>query len=151
MGPAVPHAHVLLVDDTQAILDVMREVLQEEGYRVSVSLVPLEPARLVALAPDVIVQDLLFAGQSETGWSSLTLAQLHPELLRIPRILCTAASDRVREPAMAANLDTLGIRVLLKPFLLEDLLAAVSDALTAQWLIDQVRLGQDASASTGSS
>jgi hypothetical protein len=40
---------------------------------------------------------------------------------------------------MAQNLDRLGVRVLLKPFNLDDLLTAVAEALTAQKLIDQVR------------
>jgi CheY-like chemotaxis protein len=68
MSTAGPRAHILLVDDVQEILDVMRDLLEEEGYRVSASSETLDVTRIKALAPDVIVQDLLFAGSiQETG------------------------------------------------------------------------------------
>ena len=130
---------MLLIDDTQEILDVMRELLEEEGYRVSVSVETLELSRIKALAPDVIVQDLLFAGTQETGWHFLTMARLDPELARIPLILCTAAAEFVGDPAMAENLDHQGVRVLLKPFNVDDLLTTISEVLAAQALLDQAR------------
>jgi CheY-like chemotaxis protein len=141
-------AHVLIIDDTQEILDVMSELLEEDGYRVSVSMETLDLARIKELAPDVIVQDLLFAGMQEQGWKFLTLARLDPETARIPLILCTAATETVNNPAMAENLDRLGVRVLLKPFHIEDLLAALAEVLAAQKLIDHARDDEDAS-STG--
>lgn len=55
--------------------------------------------------------------------------------LRIDRST-TRASEQVSEPAMAAHLDRLGVQVVLKPFHLEDLLAAERGALTAQRLLD---------------
>lgn len=79
----------------------------------------------------------------EAGWTALTRMQLTPELARIPVILCTTASEQVAEPAMAANLNRLGVQVVLKPFMVEDLLSAVKDALTARKLLNQVRLVQD--------
>jgi hypothetical protein len=38
---------------------------------------------------------------------------------------------------MAEQLDRLGVRVVLKPFLIEDLLTALSETLTAQGLINE--------------
>ena len=52
-----------------------------------------------------------------------------------PFLLCTAAVRTVNEPAMGEQLDRLGVRVVLKPFLIEDLLRAITGALTAQALI----------------
>jgi hypothetical protein len=40
---------------------------------------------------------------------------------------------------MVENLNRLGVRVVLKPFDLDDLLTAVADVLAAQTLLDQVR------------
>src|SRR5215213_6487981 len=134
-------AHILVIDDTQEILDVMRDLLEEEGYRVSVSIETLDLTRIKELAPDVIVQDLLFAGTQEAGWKFLTLSRLDPELARIPLILCTAAIETVKDPAMAANLDRLGVRVVLKPFNVDDLLTAIAEVLAAQALINQARVG----------
>jgi CheY-like chemotaxis protein len=77
----------------------------------------------------------------EEGWKFLTLVRLDPELARIPLILCTAATRTVNDPEMAAQLDRLGIRVVLKPFNIEDLLTALSEVLTAQVLIREATDG----------
>jgi CheY-like chemotaxis protein len=127
--------HVLLVNDTQEILDLMQELLEDEGYRVTTSVSRLDIGRIKTLAPDLIIQDLLFEGTQEEGWKFLTLSQLDPELARIPFILCTAATRTVHDPEMAQQLDHLGIRVVLKPFNIEDLLTAIAETLTAQALI----------------
>lgn len=140
-------AHILVIDDTQEILDVMRELLEEEGYRVSVSVETLDLHRIKELAPDVIVQDLLFAGMQDTGWKFLTLARLDPELAHIPLILCTAAMETVNDPAMAENLNRLGVRVQLKPFHIDDLLKAIADVLASHSQINQARDDYDASSS----
>ena len=134
--------HILLIDDTQEILDLMRDLLEEEGYQVTTAQAYLDLAKIKTLAPDLIVQDLLFEGMQETGWKFLTLSQLDPELARIPLILCTAAVRTVNEPAMAEQLDRLGVRVVLKPFLIDDLLTALSETRTAQTLIDQATDGK---------
>jgi CheY-like chemotaxis protein len=134
--------HVLLIDDTQEILDLMAELLEEEGYRVTCSQALLDITKVKALAPDVVVQDLLFEGMQETGWKFLQLMRLDPELARIPLILCTAAVRTIKEPEMAEQLDRLGVSVVLKPFLIEDLLSAISGALTAQTLIAEATDGQ---------
>jgi CheY-like chemotaxis protein len=129
--------HILVINDTQEILDLMAELLEEEGYRVTTSLALLDIAKVKALAPDVIIQDLLFEGTQELGWKFLTLVRLDPELARIPLILCTAAVRTVNDPEMAEQLDRQGIRVVLKPFTIEDLLTTLSEVLTAQSLINE--------------
>jgi CheY-like chemotaxis protein len=152
-GPAMEttarRTHVLLIDDTQDVLEVMRDLLEDEGYRVSVSMETLDLSRIKDLAPDLIVQDLLFAGTQETGWHALTLMRLDPELARVPLILCTGATHIVNDPAMAENLDRLGVRVLLKPFDLDDFLTTVAEALPARKFLDQVTDRQDRSTESG--
>ena len=53
-------------------------------------------------------------------------------------MLCTAAVRTVNDPEMAEQLDRQGIRVVLKPFTIEDLLTTLSEVRTAQSLIDSV-------------
>jgi CheY-like chemotaxis protein len=130
--------HALLIDDTQEILDLMAELLEEEGYRVTCSQALLDITKVKALAPDVIVQDLLFEGTQELGWKFLELVRLDPELARIPLLLCTAAVQTINVPVMAEHLDQLGVRVVLKPFTIEELLRALRETLTAQALIADV-------------
>jgi two-component system, OmpR family, response regulator VicR len=135
--------HILVINDTQEILDLMQELLEEEGYRVTTSLALLDIAKVRAISPDIIVQDLLFEGTQELGWKFLTLVRLDPALARIPLILCTAAVRTVNDPEMAEQLDRQGIRVVLKPFTIEDLLTTLNDVRTGQSLIDQATAGRE--------
>jgi two-component system, OmpR family, response regulator VicR len=131
------HLHILLVNDTQEILDLMQELLEEEGYRVTPSLSLLNIDKIKALAPDIIAQDIMFEHSQEAGWKMLHLMRLDPQLARIPIVLCTAAVSVVRDAAMAEQLDQLGIRVVLKPFHIDQLLQVLREVRTAQGLIDQ--------------
>src|SRR5215207_6202875 len=121
--------HILVINDTQEIIDLMRELLEDEGYRVTTALELLNLDKIKALAPDIIVQDLLFEGSQDKGWKFLHLSQLDPVVARIPFVLCTAAVQTVKDPDMAAQLERLGVRVVLKPFDLELLLGALAEAL----------------------
>jgi CheY-like chemotaxis protein len=118
--------HVLVMNDTQELVDVLRTLLEEEGYRVSTSLHTLDIDRIRDLAPDAIVLDLLFEQQLK-GWHFLTMARLDRELCRIPIVLCTAAVQTV-EP-MLANLAAQRVRVIYKPFDIDQLLFAVDEAI----------------------
>jgi two-component system response regulator VicR len=135
--------HILIINDTHEILDLMQELLEEEGYRVTTSLALLDIDKVKGLAPDIIVQDLLFEGTQELGWKFLTLARLDPVLARIPLVLCTAAVRTVTNPEMAEQLDQKGIRIVLKPFTIEDLLTTLDEVRAAQSLIDQVTDGRE--------
>lgn len=127
---------ILVVDDTQEILDLLREFLEDEGYRVTTSQALLNLDKVKALAPDVIVQDIMFAHEQQ-GWKFLTLSRIDPVVARIPHVLCTGATAVVNEPSMAEQLDRMGVRVVLKPFNFDDLLTALSAMLAAERLIDQ--------------
>jgi two-component system, OmpR family, response regulator VicR len=135
--------HILIINDTQEILDLMQELLEDEGYRVTISLALLDIDKVKGLAPDIIIQDLLFEGTQELGWKFLTLARLDPVLARVPLVLCTAAVRTVNDPEMAAQLDRQGIRVVLKPFTIEDLLTSLDEIRAAQSLINQVADGRE--------
>lgn len=121
--------HILIVNDTQEILDLMQELLEGEGYRVTISLALLAVDQVKELAPDVIIQDLLFEHVQQEGWKFLMLVRLDPELAPIPLILCTAAVHTIKEPEMAGQLERLGVRVVLKPFDIDELLATLEEAL----------------------
>jgi CheY-like chemotaxis protein len=135
--------HILVIDDTQEILDLLQELLEEEGYRVTTSMARLDLDTVKTLAPDIIIQDLLFEQTQELGWKFLTLSQIDPEVARIPLILCTAAVRTINDPEMAEHLDRLGIRVVLKPFNIEELLTVLAETLTAQGLINEATERRD--------
>ena len=119
-------AHILVMDDAQEIVDLLRDVLEDEGYRVSSSVYVLDLPRIKELAPDVLVLDIIFAGKNK-GVAFLTMAWLDPQLRRVPIILCTAAVDTVEK--LAAQLERLDVQVVYKPFELDQLIDAIGAAL----------------------
>ena len=123
--------HVLVMDDTPLILELLQELLEDEGYRVTTSQDVLDLPQIRAMQPDMIMQDLRFAGVRETGGQFLTAARLDPELAHIPIILCTAATREVQDEVMAEQLRRLRVRVVLKPFDIDELLAVLAEALIA--------------------
>src|SRR5690349_9100818 len=119
-------AHILVMNDAQEIVDLLRELLEDEGYHVSTSIYVLDLTRVKELAPDVMVLDIMFAGQNK-GWLFLTMARLDPQLRQVPIILCTATVDTVEK--LAEQLERLDVQVVYKPFELDQLTDAIDAAL----------------------
>ncbi len=119
--------HILAIDNSQAVLDLFRELLEGEGYRVSTqSYVDKDLDAIKDLAPDLIILDYMWGAEDE-GWTLLQLLRMDPETKSIPIVLCTAAVAEARE--LEPHLTERGVRVVLKPFDLDDLLGAIHDAL----------------------
>jgi DNA-binding response OmpR family regulator len=90
---------ILTINDSQEILELLQELLQEEGYQVTSSLAHL-------------------------------------------LILCTAAVQTVRNDEMAEKLRQLDVRIVLKPFKIDELLAVLSEVLSertcaTKWVMQQ--------------
>ena len=124
--------HVLVVDDNEEILDLLTQLLEDEGYRVSVSSRILGIDRVKAIDPDVVVQDLMFESYRQSGWSFVTAARRDEHLARVPIILCTAAAGLVTRADIARQLERLGIDVVLKPFDLGQMLTAIETAVASR-------------------
>ena len=129
--------HILVVDETLEFRELLQDLLAGEGYRVTASPALLDIAQIKALAPDILVQDIPFEHAQERGWTLLSLLRLDPQLARLPVVLCTTAVRTVRHPEMAAHLERLGIRVVLKPFALDQLLGCLTEALVNRTTTEQ--------------
>ena len=130
IGTDAPRPHVLLIDHSQEILDLLRELFEDDGYRVLVSREITDLPRLRALLPEVIVDEILVGGRPEAGWQFLTLTHREPGHSQRSLVLCTAAADISREPAVAASLENMGVCVLCQPFLIGELLEVVATTLS---------------------
>ena len=113
---------ILVMDDARELLDLLREFLEEEGYRIAISPVLLPVKRVKEVAPDLILLDVVFGGR-EAGLRFLTPAKRDRELRRVPIILCTTAVERVRR--LEAELANQQVLILQKPFDLGRLLAVI--------------------------
>jgi CheY-like chemotaxis protein len=120
--------HVLVVNDTEEILDLFRDILEGMGHRMTAwSFSPDDLAKVTEIDPDLVVLDLLMGPTELQGWALLQKLRMSPPTEDLPIIVCSAATNWVREQEgwLAAN----GVKVVLKPFKVADLERAVGQAL----------------------
>jgi CheY-like chemotaxis protein len=121
--------HILVINDTQDVLDAIQIILEEAGYDVTTR---TEPTTAVAdieqIQPDLLILDMLFAGKN-IGWELIQALRLHPATADLPVIVCTAARREVTESESV--LSGKGVMVVYKPFDIDELVAAVERALKA--------------------
>lgn len=124
-GPA--STHIVVVNDTQEILELFREILEEEGYRVSLySFAFNDIDEIVKLSPDLVILDLMIGGES-VGWQLLQKMKMDRRTARIPVVVCTAALRLVQE--LEGHLRAKNVGVILKPFDIDELVRQVQDLL----------------------
>jgi len=115
--------HVLAINDDPAILRVYAEILTDEGYLVSIDIVPptdLSPVHTVN--PDLIVLDLI-VGHQDRGTAFLELLRGDPTTATIPVVVCSADTRRLDE--LADQLRVWDCGVVRKPFDIEVFTEAV--------------------------
>ena len=118
---------IMVVNDTQEILELFEEVLSSEGYEVVLySYAIMDMAEVERARPDLIILDYIF-GTEKTGWQMLQKLKMRRATADIPVIVCTAATRDVRE--IEGYLQAKGIGLVPKPFNIDDLLAAVKWAI----------------------
>ena len=116
--------HVLVVEDDPDLLDLYRDILGDAGYRVSVAAVPdSDEAR--RLHPDVVLLDYVF-GRDPAGGAFVAALRDDPVTAALPVVICTAALEAVR--AGRGPFADPTVRVVTKPFDIDDLLDALADA-----------------------
>ena len=125
-----PDTHILVINDAQEVLEVMKELLEDEGYRVTIHSTAIRDLeRIKAIGPDLIVLDHLM-GQEEYGWQMIQSIRLSRELAGMPLIVCTAAAKMVQD--LQGHLKAKGVTVVLKPFEIDDLLQAIVVSLAGE-------------------
>lgn len=123
-------AHIVIMNDAVELIETMKILLEEEGYRVTTyaaAIVDMNELRLAQ--PDLVILDWLF-GREADGLQVVQAVRLDRELAALPLIVCTAAQRQIQE--MQLHLTGKNVRVLYKPFDLDVFLSTVSQALAAQ-------------------
>lgn len=120
-------SRILVINDTQEILELFEELLSEEGYEtILYSQAIQDMHEIERLKPDLIIVDYIFGGE-KSGWQMVQKLRMRRSTAKIPLIICTAAVKEVRE--IEGFLRMKGIGLVPKPFDIEDLLEAVRTAL----------------------
>ncbi|MGZ3681433.1 MAG: response regulator [Ktedonobacterales bacterium] len=120
-------ARILVINDTQEILQLFQDLLADEGYEVLLSsFAPQSVYEIARLRPDLVILDLIF-GSERIGWQVLQAMRMHRPTATIPVIICTAAANQARE--MEPQLVSHGALLVLKPFDIDEILLMVRQAL----------------------
>lgn len=122
---------ILVIDDKSELLHLMRRVLEDEEYQVSI----LQDGRdaytqVKAQLPDLLILDLKLGEVS--GQDVLKQLKHDPVTAEIPVIVYTAAVLEAEEVAGLISSEPArygGVKVVQKPFELEDLLVLVESLL----------------------
>ncbi|GHO92213.1 hypothetical protein KSF_022610 [Reticulibacter mediterranei] len=118
---------ILVINDTQEILEMFRMLLEDEGYEVILSSFPMQKIQEVEqINPQLIILDFIF-GERKLGWQMLQLLKMQRSTASIPIIICTAAESAVRD--QEGYLVSQGIQIVYKPFDIDVLLLAIRRAL----------------------
>ncbi len=119
---------IMVVNDTQEILELFEDLLTEEGYEVVLYSYDIQDLQEVErIKPDLIILDHIMGGEA-VGWQMLQKLKMKRSTANIPVIVCTAAAKAVHE--MEGYLKSKGVGLVLKPFDIDDLLSAVKRALS---------------------
>ena len=121
--------HILVVNDTEEILDLFRTILEGMGHAMTAwSFSPDDLAKVTQIQPDLVILDVLVGPTELQGWALLQKLRMSPATQDIPVIVCSAATNWVREQEgwLAAK----GVKVVLKPFGVNDLEHAIGQAFS---------------------
>jgi DNA-binding response OmpR family regulator len=115
------------MDDVPAIVEVLEELLAEEGYipqGFQAGMADLN--RLRSFCPDAIVLDMGM-GSPEAAWEILAALQQDAVASATPIIICSADIRQMQDHA--ASWENLGYRTLVQPFGLDVLLGLVREVV----------------------
>jgi DNA-binding response OmpR family regulator len=119
---------VVVINDTQEILELFRDILTEMGCDVALmSYAPDDLHRIEQERPDLVVIDFVLGGREFEGWQLLQKLRMNRATESVPLIACTAALQQVRD--QEGYLLEQNVTVVLKPFNVDQLEAAVRKAL----------------------
>ena len=118
-------AHILLIEDTDALREETAEILRFEGHQVTPAAhggIGIACAR--AAVPDLVISDLMMP--EVDGYETLAAFRADPRLATVPFICLTARSER---QAMRRAMELGADDFLSKPFSASELMAAVNAGL----------------------
>jgi DNA-binding response OmpR family regulator len=123
-----PEKHILVINDTQEILDLFRIILEDEGFRVTVIGFAVEDMKKILDATaDLVILDLVF-DREYIGWQTLQKMKMHRDTATIPVLVCTAEVRKAQE--IQGYLTEKGVGLLLKPFDIDELIGQVRRLLS---------------------
>jgi CheY-like chemotaxis protein len=125
----MPRPSVAVIDDDPVLLDILQDVLHDAGY--APRCWPSGPdavLNLVQQPPDLIILDLRFGQDPQSGWHLLGLLRSEPRTAAVPVILLSADHEflHLRDRIIRTRYHAVP---LAKPFALDAFLTQVQQSL----------------------
>lgn len=121
---------LMVINDSQEILEMSRAILTEEGYEVTLHAFGVnELAAIKQGRPDLLILDFV-VGQEGQGWQLLQKLRMDRATAQLPVVICSGAVRQLRE--LDGWLGAKGVGVVLKPFDIDDLLRTVRKMLDSR-------------------
>ncbi|GLV57259.1 hypothetical protein KDH_40950 [Dictyobacter sp. S3.2.2.5] len=112
-----------MIEDSDPILDLFRQVLAEDDYEAVLSPYPIQTAQEVEdIKPDLVILDFMF-GNKNIGWSILQMLKMHLPTSHIPVLICTSGLEMAR--VYSEPLISQGVPIVYKPFDVDELLRII--------------------------
>jgi DNA-binding response OmpR family regulator len=145
-------ARIFVADDDSSIAALMQDLLQDEGYSVTLLQHPLDAYEEIARTlPDLIILDITLERQGD-GWLALNRLRHNPKTACIPAIICSA--DTRGLSTRRESLSAMGCLGIDKPFDVDALLTIVEESLARRGQVitlctERDELSNDALVSNG--
>jgi CheY-like chemotaxis protein len=109
-------ARITVVNDYPAFLELVEQMLGDAGHEVTgMHGQEVSVDQIAATKPDLLLIDVMVAGDAATGWDVIALARTHEALRRLPVIVSTG--EHLQGEARLEELARLGnLHILDKPF-----------------------------------
>ena len=104
---------VVVIEDDMQTQDLLRTLLEAEGYRVLSADYAPTPVDISQLRPEFVVLDLRLSGTA-VGWHLLQELKVTPGATRIPVLVCTGDHELVQRGG--EQLQDLATAIVLEPF-----------------------------------
>lgn len=120
-----PEKNILVIDDEEAVQDVVRRFLQIAGHRVTCATSGQNALELLAKGKraDLIILDLMMPREDAAG----NFQNLRQQLPGVPILLCTGLPQADPAPSLLAQK---GVGLIRKPFRMNELWYLVKEALS---------------------
>jgi CheY-like chemotaxis protein len=118
---------ILIVDDDPTQRELLRDILEEEGFRIiTVGDAADALARMADVTVDLVVLDLVMPRARMDGFAFLSVIRSRPSLIDTPLVILSGLGDVVAEAIDPAIAQSLRIAfVVPKPFRIPDLVREI--------------------------
>ena len=122
---------ILVIDDDPSQRDLVRDILEEAGFRViAVGDAADALTRMAGAAIDLVLLDLVMPRARMDGFAFLSEIRNRPDLLDTPLVILSGLGDTVAEAIDPATAQALRIAfVVPKPFVIVDLVREIRQIL----------------------